>query len=111
VGARSYAAGETLRHSEKELRILEQLNKVRIPVIHQQVFKTPWGAIAVDFYFPTKALVVEFDGPEHRNSTKKDRKRDEFLKTLGINTIRVIDTTNTTENIRAVFSALANSSV
>lgn len=43
----------------------------------------------VDFMFPTKNLVVELDGTQHRNTIEQDRVRDEFLTSLGYRVIRI----------------------
>jgi very-short-patch-repair endonuclease len=48
----------------------------------------------VDFYCPKAKLVIEVDGSQHYSgeAVEKDRKRDEYLKSLGLNVLRFTDT-------------------
>ena len=48
------------------------------------------GNYIVDFYIPTKHLVIEIDGVQHKaeNNKEKDLTRDEFLKEQGLCVLR-----------------------
>ena len=49
------------------------------------------GSYVVDFYCDEKKLIIELDGKIHDTSSvkKKDQKRDAYLKSLGMNIIRI----------------------
>jgi very-short-patch-repair endonuclease len=49
----------------------------------------PIGAFVVDFYCDEAALVVEVDGPIHRQQRAADRERDEILGSLGLRVLRL----------------------
>ena len=48
------------------------------------------GPYIVDFYCPEKRLVIEIDGDSHYNPDTQiyDRKRDDFMKSLGLQVMR-----------------------
>ena len=48
------------------------------------------GDYIVDFYCPEKRLVIELDGDSHYNTDTQehDRKRDDFMRSLGLQVIR-----------------------
>ena len=49
------------------------------------------GNYIVDFYIPTKHLVIEIDGIQHltEEHKEKDQTRDKFLKEQGLRVIRI----------------------
>jgi very-short-patch-repair endonuclease len=49
----------------------------------------PIGAFIVDFYCDEAALVVEVDGPIHRQRLSADRERQRILESLGLRVLRV----------------------
>ncbi|MDO8581342.1 MAG: endonuclease domain-containing protein, partial [bacterium] len=53
----------------------------------------PVGQYIVDFYCPTKKLVIEIDGGQHFtiDGVRADRKRDDILSTLGMRILRFDD--------------------
>jgi very-short-patch-repair endonuclease len=58
-----------------------------------QVYRQkPIGEYIVDFYVPKARLVVEVDGSQHSESehaeAEKDRKRDAYMNTVGIQVLR-----------------------
>ena len=61
------------------------------------------GNYIVDFYIPTKRLVIEIDGIQHttEENSKKDQARDNFLKEQGLNVLRIPN-----ENINKNFCAV-----
>ena len=61
------------------------------------------GNYIVDFYIPTKRLVIEIDGIQHttEENSKKDQTRDNFLKEQGLNVLRIPN-----ENINKSFTAV-----
>jgi very-short-patch-repair endonuclease len=48
------------------------------------------GPYIVDFYCPEKGIVIEVDGETHADESQriKDRERERYLKTLGLQVIR-----------------------
>jgi very-short-patch-repair endonuclease len=42
-----------------------------------------------DFYFPTKSLIIELDGTQHKNTIEADSIRDNYIRSLGLTIIRV----------------------
>ena len=51
----------------------------------------PIGNYIADFYCPKKKLVIEIDGWTHDDKYEYDKKRDEYMKSLGINVLRISD--------------------
>jgi very-short-patch-repair endonuclease len=51
------------------------------------------GNYIVDFYCPKSKLIIEVDGGQHYSNigNKKDRMRDNYLKGLGMQILRVSD--------------------
>ena len=43
----------------------------------------------IDFYFPQFSLGIELDGAQHKKTIKYDKERDDYIKSLGINILRV----------------------
>ena len=58
----------------------------------QRVFPSPQSFYIVDFYIPELRAVVEVDGDYHvYNELQRvwDKRRDEYLRSLGLHVIRV----------------------
>lgn len=51
----------------------------------QKVF----GKYIVDFYCPKLKLVIEIDGSSHDNKYEYDKKRDEYLQSLGLTVLHL----------------------
>lgn len=51
--------------------------------------QVPVGPYFLDFYFPEAKLCVETDGEQHASRLEADQRRDEFLATCGVATIRI----------------------
>ncbi|MCL2370399.1 MAG: endonuclease domain-containing protein [Firmicutes bacterium] len=49
------------------------------------------GNYIVDFYCPQKRVVIEIDGESHNEKFEYDTKRDEYLRSLGLEIIRLLD--------------------
>jgi len=49
------------------------------------------GNYIVDFYVPSLSLVVEIDGWSHNYKEEYDAKRDDYLKSFGLNIFKVAD--------------------
>lgn len=47
------------------------------------------GSYIVDFYFPDASLAVEIDGEHHENQRDYDARRDSWLRSRGIEVIRI----------------------
>jgi very-short-patch-repair endonuclease len=50
--------------------------------------QAPIGPFIVDFYCPTKRLVVELDGPQHQDQQAYDARRTAYLERAGLRVIR-----------------------
>jgi very-short-patch-repair endonuclease len=50
------------------------------------------GAYIVDFYCPAAKLVVELDGVSHLTRTDEDEARDAWIRTQGVEILRVVNT-------------------
>jgi len=57
-----------------------------IPVYRQK----PIGDYVVDFFIPKAKLLIEVDGSQHsaNENTEKDRKRDAYMKGVGLQILR-----------------------
>ncbi|MBK2341654.1 endonuclease domain-containing protein [Francisella philomiragia] len=49
------------------------------------------GNYIVDFYCPTYRLVIEIDGSSHNNKEEYDSIRDEYLNSLDLKVIHILD--------------------
>jgi very-short-patch-repair endonuclease len=49
----------------------------------------PIGRYVADFYCPAAKLVIEIDGLIHDFTIKRDDRRDEFIRGLGLNILRI----------------------
>ena len=49
----------------------------------------PINRYILDFYCPEKQLAIEIDGEIHNSQQNYDKYRDEFLHSIGIQTLRV----------------------
>jgi very-short-patch-repair endonuclease len=47
------------------------------------------GNYIVDFFCPEKGVVIEVDGSSHDGKQEDDAKRDEYLRSLGLEVIRL----------------------
>lgn len=51
----------------------------------------PIGNYIADFYCAEKNMVIEIDGWSHDNKYEYDKKRDDYMKSLGIYVLRISD--------------------
>ncbi len=67
----------------------------------------PIGDYIVDFYAPQAKLVVEIDGSQHFEAQhmEKDKKRDEYLNSLGLLVLR-FDSRQALKEIEGVMDAV-----
>ena len=49
------------------------------------------GNYIVDFYVKTLGLVIEIDGSSHENKEEYDKKREEYMLSLGLKVYRISD--------------------
>lgn len=89
----------SLKARTKSLRKAGVLSEV---IFWQQVHKRKFwnidfdrqriiGNYIVDFYVKTLGLVVEIDGSSHDNKEEYDARREDFLKSLGLQVYRISD--------------------
>ncbi len=59
------------------------------------------GEYIVDFYCATKEVIIELDGYSHEDKEKYDKKRDDFLVSMGLKVIHiaVADVLNNMEGV------------
>ena len=83
-----------------------QMNGVRF------LRQKPIGKYIVDFYCPTKKLVIELDGGQHYDggeSVRRDKERDAFLEKEGLIVLRFTNTdirTNLLRVLEKIFDAV-----
>ena len=67
----------------------------------------PIGNFIVDFYCPKLKLVIEIDGASHeiKKNQIRDKKKDQFLQSLGLSIIR-IDDWDVKQNLSVVIEEL-----
>ncbi len=65
------------------------------------------GDYIVDFYCHKANLVIEVDGSQHYNDegTESDRKRDEYMRNIGLKVLRFSDT-EVLKNVEGVFQII-----
>lgn len=49
------------------------------------------GNYIVDFYVKTLGLIIEIDGSSHDNKEEYDKRREDFLKSFGLQVYRISD--------------------
>jgi len=76
------------------------------PVKYGQI-KTESFWFIPDFYCRKEMLIIELDGPIHRYTIEKDRRKDEILKSKGYNVIRIEN--HQLENITKVLQIIKSS--
>ena len=80
-------------------------SKIRMKQINGYQFyrQRTIGDYIVDFYCPTAKLVIEVDGSQHDSlqGMEADRRRDEYLRNLGLKVLRFsdIDVLNNIEGV------------
>ncbi len=95
-----------MTHAERHL-----WGKLRNRQLAQLKFRRqhPCGPFAVDFYCPTKRIVVEVDGGQHYSpqGQSHDKHREEYLKQRGLTVLRYSDKEVLT-NIKGVLQNILN---
>ncbi len=93
--------------TETEIRLWNQLKNKQLNdlLFYRQ---RPIGKYIVDFYCPSRKLVIEIDGSQHyeEDGEKKDKERDEYLEKLGIKVLRCtnLDIYNNLEGVIGMIS-------
>lgn len=83
--AREYAREMQNNPSPLEERMMELLDRYKIPYTFQKIFYITEedGSITkffiADFYFPELNIILETDGKFHKKQAKKDAKRTELI--------------------------------
>lgn len=90
-----YAKKMRLNPTESEKKARLALKKAKIPFKEQVPFKY----YILDFLIENRLLVLEIDGGYHNERSKKDKKRDDFCKSLGLKVLRIKN-----ENVDTVVS-------
>jgi very-short-patch-repair endonuclease len=74
--------------TETEKILWEFLRKRRMGIKFTRQFSI--GPFVVDFYCPTKRLIIEIDGSQHYESEAilYDKKRTEYFESLGLRVLR-----------------------
>jgi len=100
-----------LKERAKELRKAGNLSEV----IFWQIFKDKKkigfdidrqviiGNYIVDFFIPELGLVIEIDGSSHDEKIEYDEERDNFMESLNLQIIRILDI-DVKKNIQSVYS-------
>jgi very-short-patch-repair endonuclease len=87
--ARSMSAARRLRRhlSLPELLLWRCLRQTRGVLRFRR--QHPIGPYVADFYCPRAGLVIEVDGATHDGREACDRRRDDYLRSLGLSVLRV----------------------
>ncbi len=96
-----------LKRERKKVRVARRLrrnmtdaerllwSKLRNKQLENQKFRRqhPLGPYVVDFYCPTKCLVIEVDGGQHytHKGEQRDKRREEYLTKYGLIILRYSD--------------------
>lgn len=65
----------------------------------------PIGDYIVDFYCSKLGLVIEIDGSSHDARIEKDKKRQQYLESVGLKVVRFLDR-DVKKNIEGIVSQL-----
>jgi very-short-patch-repair endonuclease len=86
--------------------------KIRMRQLNGFLFyrQKPLGGYIADFYCPKAKLVIEVDGGQHLtpDSVEYDRVRDEYMKNIGLKTLRFTNI-DVIENIDGVVETIEKS--
>jgi leucyl-tRNA synthetase len=86
---KNMTAAETLLWEELRNRKFNGMKFLRQhPIVYQKSLGID-GFFILDFYCAAKKLALELDGSIHDTQKEYDALRDEILKTLGINVMRI----------------------
>lgn len=90
------------KQTVRELQIRKLFNSLNIPS-HSQPIICPY---IVDFYLPTKCLVIELDGGIHNASIQKERdyRKDDYILSLGIMIQRFKNSTPDEEIVKTIIN-------
>jgi 5-methyltetrahydrofolate--homocysteine methyltransferase len=73
--------------TQAEIALWELLRKKRVGGFRFR-FQHKIGPYIADFYCPAASLVIEVDGPIHRNRREYDTNRTAWLQSIGLKVIR-----------------------
>jgi ATP-dependent DNA helicase RecQ len=72
-----------------EYAFIKQLMLPEVQIFDMtQVYVDRFNNRQVDFFVPQVGLIIEIDGPQHRNTKESDEIRDAFTQSLGLETVR-----------------------
>ncbi|MGC2063433.1 MAG: endonuclease domain-containing protein [Thermodesulfovibrionales bacterium] len=88
-----------MKHLSRELRKNSTLSEVllwnelkaRKMKGYQFMRQKPIGDYIVDFYCGKLRLIIEIDGESHSDKAERDRKRQEWLESIGLTVLRFYD--------------------
>lgn len=99
------------RHLRREATVPERLlwSRLRDGQVHGVRFRRQHviGAYVVDFYCPSRDLVIELDGHSHDTTARADLQREECLKEQGCRIVRFRND-EVIESIDGVLEAISN---
>ena len=84
----------------------EQLKNKKIDG-HRFRSQHPIHRYILDFYCPSKSVAIEIDGDIHKSRKKYDEYRDDYLKSVGIQTLR-FENSEVNDNIQKVILKIKN---
>jgi very-short-patch-repair endonuclease len=100
---------QTLRHNMPNPEIL-LWQKLKGKQLLRNKFRRQYGIgnLVIDFYCPSARLAIEVDGESHFSDVakRKDKIRDEFIKSLKIRLLRFTNR-EVTDNIEGVLEKIA----
>ena len=77
--------------TNSEMRIMRLLNDLPFSYTFQYAMYNEWYFMIADFWLPVCKIMIEVDGNSHFNleSRKREAKRKRWLKSLGIEVLRI----------------------
>ena len=100
TSAKKFTRNKQLRKRSTQAKMFDMLINVgfweplvvvkEFPIIiqnHLRFSDVSGGFFLIDYFFPTLSLAVELDSDLHND--EKDKKRDDYLKRIGIETFRI----------------------
>lgn len=72
-----------------EISFKEKLERWNILFYQQVFFCIEKKFFFLDFLLPEYNIAVEIDGKDHKRRKKRDNRRDELFRSIGVKTIRI----------------------
>ena len=75
-------------HNPAEVKLWKELKEKKFHGLHF-LRQKPLGQYIADFYCNSMKIIIEVDGGSHIGRAEDDKIRDEYMRAVGITTIRI----------------------